>query len=314
MTQPPDERDPLAPDPGQPSGEIPAEEPAATPDAPTQAWSPEPPAIEPEPVPESTVGWAALPRTPDPAGLPPAPPPASPLISAEPAATPGGAANWTVPTRSTPQEVAPGLVWADTPSRFVAYVIDSFLVGIVASIVGSAFGFQQMNPTLGQGVDARSSIGLAVITTVIGAAYFILFWSGGRRATLGQMLFKIQVANAFDGQPLTTTQAVKRWIGLGNFLTLISFLPGTLGLAALVQFVWSIVLLVTTTSSPTKQGLHDKFANSAVVRPAGAGNGLAMACMVIVIGLFVLAIVSIIGLVFLGGQVSTILSTVGDSI
>jgi hypothetical protein len=75
-----------------------------------------------------------------------------------------------------------------------------------------------------------------------------------------------------------------------------------------------IVLLVSTVMSPTKQGLHDRFANSAVVRPAGAGSGIAMACLVIVIALFVLAILSIVALIFVGGQVSTILSDIGNSV
>ena len=45
---------------------------------------------------------------------------------------------------------------------------------------------------------------------VVGFAYFVFFWSGGRRATPGQQLFKLQVGNAFDGMALTSTQAVKR--------------------------------------------------------------------------------------------------------
>jgi hypothetical protein len=82
----------------------------------------------------------------------------------------------------------------------------------------------------------------------------------------------------------------------------------------LAQLVWAIVLLISTTTSPTKQGLHDRFANSAVVRPAGAGTGLATTCLVVVIVLLLIGLASIVALIFLGGQVSAILSAAGESI
>jgi uncharacterized RDD family membrane protein YckC len=230
------------------------------------------------------------------------------------AITPGPAVAWTMP--GPPPEVgAPGLTWADTPSRFVAYVIDSFLVVFISGIVISLLGFEQIPTQAGQAVDPQASQALAVTSTLLGAAYFILSWSGGRRATLGQRLFSIQVGNAFDGLALSTTQAVKRWVGLGSFLGLVAVLPSSAayGAANLVEFVWAIVLLISTTSSPTKQGLHDRFANSAVVRPAGASK-VATACLVVIIALFVFLIVAIVALIFLGGQVSAILSNVGESV
>ena len=78
--------------------------------------------------------------------------------------------------------------------------------------------------------------------------------------------------------------------------------------------MWAIVLLISTTTSPTIQGLHDRFANSAVVRPVGAGTSLTAACLVIIIVLVLIALASIVALIFLGGQVSAILSAVGESI
>ena len=39
---------------------------------------------------------------------------------------------------------------------------------------------------------------------------------------------------------------------------------------ACVGLAWAVALLVTTVSSPTKQGLHDRFAGSAIVQPTGA--------------------------------------------
>jgi uncharacterized RDD family membrane protein YckC len=296
MTQPPDERDPNAADGVPPVGQPPGE-------APTQAW-----------VPPTSPADAA----PPPPSAEAAPPPtraASPNVLAAEAPAPGRAVAWSPPA-AAPEVGAPGLTWADTPSRFVAYVIDLFLIGIMAGIVAALLGAGQFVSTTGQAAGTQTSPYFYAINSAIGGVYFILSWSGGRRATLGQRLLSIQVGNAFDGQALTTTQAVKRWIGLGSFLGLLAIVPSAavLGAVNLLEFIWAIVLLITTATSPTKQGLHDRFANSAVVRPAGAGSGVATACLVIVIGLFVLAILSIVALIFIGGQVSTILSEVGNSV
>ena len=68
------------------------------------------------------------------------------------------------------------------------------------------------------------------------------------------------------------------------------------------------MLFISTVTSPTKQGLHDRFANSAVVRPTNAGNGLVYTCLFILVGLPIIALLAIIALYYLGGQVSSILS------
>ena len=164
------------------------------------------------------------------------------------------------------------------------------------------------------GSSAMVSPVYSIVTVLLGAAYFILSWSGGRRATLGQRVLHIQVGNAADGRSLTTEQAVRRWLGLGAFLSVFNVVPALAGVASLVELLWVIVLLITTATSPTKQGFHDRFANSAVVRPIGASNTLATACLVIAVIVVVLFVVSIIALLAIGGQVSTILSQVGESV
>jgi uncharacterized RDD family membrane protein YckC len=216
-------------------------------------------------------------------------------------------------------EVAPGLVFAGTGARLVAYVVDLVIVGIATSIVAGAVGAGAATSTAATGATFDPSTAVvtplfSIISVAITAAYFILSWSGGRRATLGQRMFAIQVGNAFDGLPLTTEQAVRRWLGLGAFLGALAVVPVLGGISSLAQFLWVVALLITTVSSPTKQGLHDRFANSAVVRPRDAGNGLVWACLVVVIVLIGLALLSIVALIFLGGQVSTILSDVGQSV
>jgi uncharacterized RDD family membrane protein YckC len=221
-------------------------------------------------------------------------------------------------------EVAPGLTFSDTPSRIVAWFIDGillFVLDLMISAVLQAVGLESSGVRSLTGQSGGSSVAVYSTTNTLGtlatlavsAAYFIGSWSGGRRATIGQRLLSIQVGNAFDGRALTLDQAIRRWLGLGEFIVLIGFVPG-LSAAAGLWVIWVIVLFITTATSPTKQGIHDRIANSAVVRPSTAGSSWAMACAVAAIALAVLALLSIVALIFLGGQVSTILSNVGESV
>lgn len=228
------------------------------------------------------------PRTTPEAPLDAPPAPASPLISADPTPVSG----WTAPEpapRAGP-EVAPGLVYADVASRLVAFILDLFIVGLITSILATAFG---MRPAL-TFVDGFRSVELgfdySILSVVVGLTYFVASWSGGRRATLGQRLFRLQVGNAVDGNPLTLEQAVRRWLGYGHFLVLFSFEASIASVASLVQLVWIVALFVSTVSSPTKQGLHDRLANTAIVRPSTAGRGAAVTCLVIVLVVSGLAI------------------------
>ena len=195
----------------------------------------------------------------------------------------------------TQREVAPGLVFSDTASRFVAYLVDGFLVAIIASLLAEPFGWNAMsNAPAAQPIPIEQLLlttEYTFLAILVSAGYFVAFWSGGRRATPGQRIFDIQVGNAFDGQPLTTEQAVRRWLGYGEFLRLFAFTPQFVLVSGGLSLVWSIALLVSTTTSPTKQGLHDRFANTAVVRPAPASSGLAYGCLLAPVVIALLAIV-----------------------
>lgn len=218
------------------------------------------------------------------------------------------------------REVAPGLVLSDTAPRFIAYLLDGFLLGIVGAVIGGILGsvgwtpvepppFGPYGPIDYNALLVADPVG-TVLTVVLSAVYFIGSWTGGRRGTPGQRLLKLQVGNAFDGRPLTFDQAIRRWLGLGEFIVLIPGFTGAVGL----WFLWAIVLLMTTATSQSKQGLHDRLANSAVVRPLNAGSTAVMACLVIVAIVAVIGLLSIIALIMLGSQVSEILSTVGESV
>jgi len=293
-------------EPRPPDPEPPSPDPGAVtaPYTPAGWSSPEPPPAWPPP------SWSPQPNSPPPAalagnGLPPG-------------------VGWAAPVPVV-QEVAPGLTFSSTSARVVAWIVDLILLGIVSVVIGALLGAVGLGPTatapIGppgtpqywNGFTRADPIG-TVLTVAVSALYFIGFWSGGRRGTPGQRMLSIQVGNAFDGRPLTMDQAIRRWLGLGDVITLLGVLPAAAGLGSLLLFVWVIVLLITTATSPTKQGLHDKLANSAVVRPVSAGNGWVIACLVIVAALVLIPLLAIVALIFLGGQVSTILSTVGESV
>jgi uncharacterized RDD family membrane protein YckC len=252
---------------------------------------------------------------------PPGSDPTGQGIGGPPQGTGTASVLWATPTTSAQTEVpgAPGFSFADTASRLIAFIIDSVLVAIVGSIIAGLLGFGTTR-TFQSGTATGASVSVegaafAVPMVLVGFAYFVFFWTGGRRATLGQMIFKLQVGNAFDGQPLTLSQAVKRWLGYGTFLGLLAVVPALYSVGSLAELVWSIVLLVSTVRSPTKQGLHDRFANTAVVRRSGQStSGLATTCLIVALVLLLFAVFSIVALVFLGSQVSDILSRVGDSV
>jgi uncharacterized RDD family membrane protein YckC len=242
-------------------------------------------------------------------GVPPAPPQSGPIV------------NWAPPPVTPEIPGAPGLSFADTASRVVAYIVDIAILGIVGFTIAAALGLGETtvrssgSNTFTSFYVSTTNPGVSLIYVLLGAAYFILLWSGGRRATIGQRLFNLQVGNAFDGRSLSTEQAVRRWIALGSFLGLLAFIPPISGLGSLAQLVWVVILLISTATSPTKQGLHDRFANSAVVKPSGQGtSGIAMACLLVIVLIVALAIVGIIAAIMLGPAFFDQLSRLGRSI
>jgi uncharacterized RDD family membrane protein YckC len=218
---------------------------------------------------------------------PAAPPPASPPPPPGPSQPPSMPA-WTSNITSTAPVAGPaGLFYADVPNRIIAYIIDAIIVGITSAIIGAVlFAVVGSPTTLRQVADPNSLLGFrfetstnyvssllyAIVGAGISAAYFIYTWTA-MRATVGMRLLGMQVGNAADGATLTMEQAVRRWLALGGVFTLAQTLNPLplvgllLGLAALI---WVIALIVTTAQSPKKQGLHDQFAGTIVVKAARA--------------------------------------------
>ena len=232
--------------------------------------------MEPTPseMPSGSTGAPPPPQAPAPPppqapGPPPyqAPPPqAPPATAAQPA--------WMQNLTSTAPVAGPaGLFYADLPNRIIAYVIDMILIGIVGIVVGAITGsFMPVVSIDLTGIHYNyfAAIINAVIGAAISAGYFIYMWTT-MRGTVGMKVLGMQIGSEKDGATLTMDQAIRRWLAFGGWISIVSALNPLplLGLLiALVALGYVIYLLYTTAQSPTKQGFHDKFVGSMVVKAA----------------------------------------------
>ncbi|MFL5777586.1 MAG: RDD family protein [Chloroflexota bacterium] len=178
---------------------------------------------------------------------------------------------------------AAGYVYADVPNRVIGLIIDGIIVAIITAVVNVvAYGIVGQPVSINiDAVNATNLNGLVsinyfatlvgvIISLIIGSAYYIYLWTT-RRATFGQSLLGMQVGNFPDGKTLTLEQGVRRWAALFAPFSVsqVAWAIPTLGaIVGLLTFIYAIYLLYTTAQSPTKQGFHDKFANSVVVKAA----------------------------------------------
>jgi len=170
-----------------------------------------------------------------------------------------------------------GLVYADVPNRIIAYILDAILVGIFTFIVGvilAGLGLTAVKITSdgNLAVDYVAAAVQGILALLISAGYFIYTWTR-MRGTLGMRALGMQIGNAGDGATMTTTQGVRRYVALSapailaQVFTGIPLIGAVISLAGLIWYVW---LLYSTAQSPTKQGWHDTFANTQVVKAARA--------------------------------------------
>ena len=186
--------------------------------------------------------------------------------------TPAGG-SWATP--SQPVQAGPaGFVYADVPNRAIAYIIDAIIVGVVVVIIGGILGGVGLATgsfapgTLDFQINYVGLIISAAVGAAISAGYFIYTWTS-MRGTLGMKVLGMQIGNAGDGKTLTMDQAVRRWLVMaapGILAQVFFILPAIGSLLGLAAFGWFIYLLWTTYKSPTKQGFHDTFANTMVVK------------------------------------------------
>ena len=83
-------------------------------------------------------------------------------------------------------------------------------------------------------------------------------------------LLGIAIGEEYRAGEMSWRQVLIRWLMLGVPWVLAGFaayVPDAIGLIlALVGVAWLLLLLYTMAQSPTKQGLHDRYAHTIVVR------------------------------------------------
>jgi uncharacterized RDD family membrane protein YckC len=173
-------------------------------------------------------------------------------------------------TDQTPVPGPAGYFYADVPNRSIAMIIDVigiiivyFIVGVVTlAIFGTEtiFGMMTANPLV--------LITQSLISYAIWAAYFLYTWVN-MRGTFGMKALGLQIGHQEDGRSLTYQEAAYRFGVLFGPIIVIglvtSLIPALSGLG-LLSFLWFIYVLYTMAQSPTKQGIHDRYGQSMVVK------------------------------------------------
>ena len=146
--------------------------------------------------------------------------------------------------------------------RFIAYIIDSFIIGVLEFIIVlpllGLFGvkvfelstlrdLENADPDLLVPVLASAITGLSLSVLLITWFYYALLHSGARQATVGKMALSLKVTD-INGDRLTFARASLRY-----FSKILS------GLFMMIGYIMAGF-------TPKKQALHDYIANTYVVR------------------------------------------------
>ena len=117
--------------------------------------------------------------------------------------------------------------------RFVAFLIDAVILGIVNNVILSVTGGE---PTTGTG-----------LSTLVGVLYVVGFWTVWNGQTPGKQVMGIRIVKA-DGSTFGVVPGIIRYVGY--FVS---------GIVLLVGFIWVLF-------DKDKQGWHDKIAGTYVVK------------------------------------------------
>jgi uncharacterized RDD family membrane protein YckC len=179
-------------------------------------------------------------------------------------------------TSTTPVAGPAGYVYGDVPNRAIAYVIDYIIMIVIGVVIGAiALAILGDRVTISNGSVMYNNTSTSLVTTLLTyaviAGYFFFTWTR-MRATVGMKLLGMQIGHEIDGRTIDSNQAFVRiaaMFGPGFLASLVgAFALGLSSILGLVAFIWFLALLYTTAKSPTKQGLHDQYAHTMVVKAA----------------------------------------------
>lgn len=205
----------------------------------------QPPGLPPQaPAPATPPAPAPVPPP-----VAPAPPPAAAAAPpVQPAAQPAPAAPQYgyVPGTGRPGPM-PGVYFAGHPGRFVAYLIDGFILSLVIGALYFVIGM--VGALIASG---NNDLGVAIlfigwiVVLIVGLAWFPYWWSKSGQ-TPGLKIMHLKVVRAADGGTLS--------LG-GGFIRLIGY-----WVSAFVFYLGFIWILV----DDKRQGWHDKMAGTYVI-------------------------------------------------
>ncbi len=137
----------------------------------------------------------------------------------------------------------PGVKVGGLGSRFVAYLIDSLVPGILGGLLGLVL------PNAATGLRVILSIVFAV--AILGWVLIVLRGIAKRAASPGMRVMRIQLVGFYDGRPIGWGRALLRAV-------LFALISGT-GVAL-------VVMLVLMVMHPRRQGWHDLAAQAVMIK------------------------------------------------
>jgi uncharacterized RDD family membrane protein YckC len=134
---------------------------------------------------------------------------------------------------------------------------------------------------------ARSYLVATIAAAILAVGYFAVFWLGPWSATPGQRLAGLRVMDAETLAPIDARRAVLRSLALGAALNVLSVAAPLGQILAAVLVIWPFVLFASAVYDPRRQGLHDRWTRTLVLRPVEAtAFPLTIGCFLIVLIVF----------------------------
>lgn len=178
--------------------------------------------------------------------------------------------------RLTSTEGAPGpagLIYADVPNRIIALIIDILVLSLSGFVLAALLGGLVSEPgaidSAGGELDIVDFLVVLILQLAVSLAYFGSTWTL-LGSTAGMRLLGLRIGDESDGHLVSWGRSLIRWLILGIpalLSTLALYVPNAIGLILwALGLAWMGLLLYTMAQSPTKQGLHDRYARTIVVK------------------------------------------------
>ena len=131
-----------------------------------------------------------------------------------------------------------GYPLAGLGERLISAIIDGVILAVIGFLIGVVLGL-----VMGNSASTLNSL----VGLIVGVAYFTYYWSMKEGQTPGKKMMGLRVIKV-DGSPITTTNAIMRYIGYIINSAVI-----------LIGWIWVFI-------DGQHQGWHDKIAGTVVVK------------------------------------------------